>query len=212
MGARIRAVDAGSDAAVCQRIREREMKIQSTLIGGFLLAGSVVVAAQSPPPAIGGSGNQTIEGTTNGVYRALNVVVVRTIDGVEHMIHYTKDLLLHGGKGTGPDALQGLKEGSTVVVHYTVSGTEETAQEIDRIGDADGLKKSEGVVVDVNRRRQQITVRFADRTTETLQLTARAVAEAGRDLDDVSKGGVKVVVYYSDEGGRSVAHYFRKVS
>jgi hypothetical protein len=190
------------------------MSIQSGLIGGVVLAASVALAAQSPPPVnvTGANGNMAIEGTTNGVYRALNIVVVRTIDGVEHMIHYTKDLLVHGGKGKGADALQGLKEGSTVVVHYTVTGTEETAQEIDRLGDDEGLKKSEGVVVDVNRRRQQITVRFADRTTETLELTARAAAEAGRNVSDESQGGEKVVVYYSDEGGRRVAHYFKKVS
>ena len=188
------------------------MRIQSGMVGGFVLAASVGLAAQSPPPVTGVNGNMAIEGTTNGVYRALNVVVVRTIDGVEHMIHYTKDLLVHGGKGKGADALQGLKEGSTVVVHYTLSGTEETAQEIDHVGDEDGLKKSEGVVIDVDRRRQQITVRFADRTTETRQLPARAAAEAGRDLGDATKGGAKVVVYYSDEGGRRVAHYFKQVS
>jgi hypothetical protein len=69
--------------------------------------------------------------------------IVKTVDGVRHVFHFGKDLLAHGGNGTGIDALQGLRAGTTVAVHYTVTGSEASAQEIDRIGD-DGL-----VVTDV---------------------------------------------------------------
>ena len=181
------------------------------LIGTFAIASSVALWAQSPPPVNGVNGTMAIEGTTSNVYRALNVVVVQAIDGVEHVIHYTKDLLVHGGKDTGGDALQGLEQGTTVVVHYTVNGAEETAQEIDRVGDQ-GLKKTEGVIARVDRRRKQITVRFDDGDTETLQLTDRAAAEAETDLSTAPKDGARVVVYYSDEAGRKVAHYFKKIS
>jgi hypothetical protein len=42
-----------------------------------------------------------------------------TIDGVEHIYHFAKDLVVHGGKGSALDALEGLREGSTVVVLYS---------------------------------------------------------------------------------------------
>jgi hypothetical protein len=187
------------------------MTAHTGLTTAFAIAASVALGAQTPPPVNGVTGTIALEGTTSKVYRALNVVVVQTIDGVEHMIHFTKDLLVHGGKGTGVDALQGLDEGSTVVVHYTVTGTEEIAQEIDRVGDK-GLKTAEGVIKRVDRGRKQITIQFANGTTETLQLTERAAAEADGGLSDASKNGTKVVVYYSDEAGRKVAHYFKKLS
>ena len=80
---------------------------------------SIALTAQSPPPV---HGTIALEGTMRKVYRAANTIIVATIDGVEHVYHFTKDVLVHGGKGTGVDALQGLREGSTVVVHYTVEG------------------------------------------------------------------------------------------
>jgi len=187
------------------------MTSHAAFVGGFVLAASVALGAQSPPPVNGVNGTVALEGTTKKVYAALNVVIVQTIDGVEHVIHYTKDLLVHGGKGAGVDALQGLEEGSTVVVHYTVTGAEDTALEIDRVGDQ-GLKKTEGVIARVDRGRKEITIKFTDGTTETLQLTDRAAAETGSVLNDASTGGAKVVVYYSDEAGHKVAHYFKKIS
>ena len=77
------------------------MRIHSTLIGGFVLGrdrhrGSKSAARyrrQREPDD---------RGHHNGVYRALNVVVVRTIDGVEHMIHYTKISCCTAGKELAP--------------------------------------------------------------------------------------------------------------
>ena len=81
------------------------------------------------------------------------------MDGVEHVYHFTKSLVVHGGTGRGIAALEGLREGNTVVVHYTVNGTENAAREIDRVGD-EGLKVTEGVVTLIDRKRKQITIRF----------------------------------------------------
>jgi len=168
---------------------------------------SVTLSAQSPPPV---QGTIALEGTVKTFYRAVNTIIVTTIDGVEHVYHFTKDLVVHGGKGRGPDALEGLREGSTVVVHYTVTEAEASAREIDRIGD-EGLKVTEGVVTRISRGRKQVTIRFDDGSSETLRLTDRAAAEAGKDVDQAT-ATVKVIVYYSDEGGRKVAHFFKKAS
>jgi len=179
----------------------------STILSALAPSVLTTLSAQSPPPV---QGTIALEGTMKTFYRGVNTILVTTIDGVEHVYHFTKDLVVHGGKGHGLDALEGLREGSTVVVHYTVTGAEASAREIDRIGD-EGLKVTEGVVTRISRGRKQVTIRFDDGSSETLRLTDRAAAEAGKD-DDQATATVKVIVYYSDEGGRKVAHFFKKAS
>jgi hypothetical protein len=51
-------------------------------------------------------------------------------------------------------------------------------------------------------------VKFANGTTETLRLTDRAASEASEDIGP--GGSTRVTVYYSDQSGQKVAHYFRK--
>jgi len=186
------------------------MASRTGFIVACLLLTSVILAGQSPPPT---RGTMALEGTTDKVYAALRVVIVRTRDGVEHMIHFTRDLVLHGGKGPGVDAFVGLEEGTTVVVHYTVTNAEETALEIDRVGDT-GLRTTEGVVADIDRRGRRITIKYANGQQEVMQLTPTVAAEAWRGLDEVSgaRDATKVVVYYTDEAGQKVAHYFKKTS
>ena len=162
------------------------MTSHTGLVGSLMLAASVALGAQSTPPPV--NGTIALEGTTDKVYAALNVVIVQTIDGVRHVIHYTKDLLMHGGRSTGVEALEGLETGTTVVVHYSVTDTTETASEIDRVGDQ-GLKITEGIVARVDRGRERITIKFTNGTAEKFQLTARAAAEAGTDLGDVAQRG-----------------------
>jgi len=74
------------------------------------------------------------------------------------------------------------------------------------------LKVTEGTVTNINRRRRQITIRFDDKTTETLQLTERAARDVGHELEGPAAQAGRVTVYYADEGGQKVAHYFRKAS
>jgi hypothetical protein len=98
---------------------------------------------------------------------------------------------------------------ASVVVHYTVASTIASAEEIDQIGD-EGMKVTEGVVIRIDRGRKQITIRFYDGKSETFRLTDRAVLDAGRDIDQAAADATKVVVYYRDEQGRKIAHFFKK--
>ena len=140
-------------------------------------------------------------------YRGLNTLVVSTIDGAEHVYHFAKGLVVHGGTGSGPAALETLEPGATVVVHYRIEGAEDSVEEIDLVA-ADALKVTEGVVVRLDRRHRQIKLKFADGTTETLHLTDRAAREVPDDISDA--GATRVTVYYSDQSGHKVAHYFKK--
>ncbi len=167
---------------------------------------AVGLNAQSTPP---GQGTIALEGTMKTFYKGLNAIVVTTADGIEHTYHFAERLIVHGGKSPGPDALEGLREGRMVVIHYTVEGGQQAAREIDIVGD-EGLKITEGRVARVDRGRKEITVRFDDGRTEVLRLTDRAAAEAGKELEKAAGGTARVVVYYEDEHGQKVAHYFKK--
>ncbi len=172
-------------------------------VAAVLLAASLARGGQTLPPV---GGTLTTEATVQQI-DAGGTIVVKTVDGVERTFRLAKDLLVHGKKGDGPDALAGLRKGSTVVVHYTKEGAEEKAREIDYVGD-DGLRTTEGIVTRIDRRRKEIVIRFDDGKTETLKLTDRAAADAGKDVDRVA-GASRVVVYYADEGGQKVAHFFK---
>jgi hypothetical protein len=179
------------------------------MAGGLLLVGAVAYAGQAQP--IGGvTGTIALEGNVEKFYAGVNTILVKTIDGVEHLIHLTERTVVHGGRAAGGDPLAGIEEGSRVVVHYKVERDNKTAYEIDRIGE-NGLKTIEGVVVRVDRQAKTMSIRLADGRLQTLGLTERAASDVGKDIDRAA-GTAKVVVYFTDEEGRRVAHYFKRVS
>jgi hypothetical protein len=175
---------------------------------GLVAVVSIAASAQNRPPL-----QEPIasEGTVKQFYRAANVVIVKTIDGMEHVYHFTRDLVVHGGKKPGVDALEGLREGTTVVIHYENGEPHASVSEIDVVGD-DGLKITEGVVTDIDRGEREITIRFANGKTETLRMTDRAAAESRAAVNPSGGDTTRIVVYYTDEQGRKLVHYFRKAS
>jgi hypothetical protein len=175
------------------------------LMLGVALTVPVLAHAQSRPPL---QEPIALEGTMKEFYRGLNIVIVTTMDGVEHIYHFTKDLIVHGGKKPGVDALEDLREGTTVVIHYRMNGARAAADEIDVLGE-EGLKITEGVVTDIDRRRQKITITFANGKTETLQMTSRVAAESQATIEEGE--ATKIIVYYVDGAGGKVAHYFKMV-
>ena len=178
--------------------------MRARIIVGFVVAlASASLTAQGPPPI---QGTLALEGTMTKFYRGVNTLVVTTVDGVQHVYRFAKGLVVHGKKSDA-EALDTLHEGATVVVHHRIEGAEQSVEEIDRVAD-EGLKVTEGLVVRLNRRQREITLKFGDGTTETLRLTDRAASEAAEDIGP--EGSTRVTVYYSDESGRKVAHYFKK--
>jgi len=171
------------------------------------LLGAVVpvpLAAQSHPPI---QGTIALEGTMTKFYRGVNALVVTTIDGAEHVYHFAKGLVVHGGKESAPTAVDALRPGTTVVVHYRIEGGEEPVEEIDRVA-GEGLKVAEGILVRLDRRGKHITLKLDDGRTEMLPLTDRAASEID---DSIGTGGAtRVTVYYSDESGHKVVHYLKK--
>jgi hypothetical protein len=95
-----------------------------------------------------------------------------------------------------------------VVVRYAVDEGGKTAVEVDRIG-GDGLREMQGVVTRVDRDAKRLSLRLADGSTETLQRSERAARHVGRDITRGAES--TVIVYYLDEAGDSVAHFFKKI-
>jgi len=172
---------------------------------GIAADGTAQSAPPTGPPIPNETGVIALEGTTKTFYGDLNKIIVSSEDGVEHLFHFTKRTVVHGATESDA-AFNGLIKGSRVVVHYTVDGGEKTAVEVDQIG-SDGLHEMRGVVRHVDRGAKRLSIRLADGTEETLELSERAAKDAGRDVGDAAT----VVLYYSNEAGHKVAHYFRLI-
>jgi len=172
-------------------------------IGLAFLFGAAALVAQDVVHAVTGTVKKVDAGT--------KTVVVKAADGTEHTFHFVERTSVQGvdaGAAGAKDAFHGLKEGSEVVVHYSTKGTEKTAEEIDHVG-KDGLKVSEGTVSKIDRGGKTLVVKTADGAEETYHLTDHAAKDAGKGIAKGSEKSAKVTVYYTEEAGRKVAHFFK---
>lgn len=149
-----------------------------------------------------------VAGTVKTVDKAGKTAVVKTADGTEHTLHFVGRTVSHGAEATAggsKDALGSLKEGDEVVVHYTEKGAVKTASEVDHVG-KDGLKTSVVAVKSVDRGAKTVTAKTEAGAEETYHLTGSATRETAKG---VGKAG-KVTVYYTEEGGKKIAHFFKE--
>jgi len=101
------------------------------------------------------------------------------------------------------DTYKGIATGSEVVVHYTETGADKSATEVDKVG-KDGLKYVDGTVEKVGKDGKTVTVKAADGTEHTF-------AVAGKGIGEGAEKGGKATVYYTEEGGKKVARFFEKL-
>lgn len=176
-----------------------------TLMLALSLAVSMAFAAKEKVSAI--------KGTLTKIDRGAKTAVVKLADGTEHIVHFVGRTTVHGVEKSAAyaeDAFHGLREGSSVVVHYTAKGAEETAEEVDRIGN-DGLHVAEGTVSRIDRGGKAMTIRTASGAEETYKMADHAAEDAGKDVGAAVEKSGKVTVYYTEESGRKVAHFFEKL-
>lgn len=152
-----------------------------------------------------------VEASVKRVDAAGKTITVKTADGTEHTFRVIRRTTVHGVEGApeaGEDSLKGLREGSDVVVHYTKHGSEETAEEIDRIGEG-GLKETKGTLMKLDRGGKKVIVKSDEGVEETYDLSDHAAQDAGKDVAEGSERTAKVTVYYAEKGGRKIAHFFK---
>jgi len=172
---------------------------------------AIVAALCSLPVFAAEDVTTAVEGTVKKVDSGAKTVVVAAKDGTEHTFHFVGRTAVHGGKATAEgtkEGLQDVKEGSHVVVHYTAKGAEKTADEIDRVGEG-GMKVGEGTVKTIDRGGKKLVIKTADGAEETYRLTSRAARTAGKDVAAGTEKAAKITVYYTEEAGHKVAHFFK---
>jgi hypothetical protein len=154
-----------------------------TLLCALPLSSRTASAQPQPPPPIQGvTGTIATDGTIESEHRAAHAVA----EGAAKAVDSVKKVL-PGGKSTSENPLDDFGEGSRVVLKDV------------KAVDSEASPTTEGVVIDINKKRNQITVRLSDKKTQTLRL-----ATPGAPPD--------VVVSYTGTTGARIAHEFNRVS
>lgn len=93
------------------------------------------------------------------------------------------------------------------MARYTGKGTEETADDLGKVG-KDGLKVTKGTVTKIDKDAKTVIVKSADGTEKTFEYTANAAKDVGKETGKGVEKGAKVTVYYTEEAGKKIAHFF----
>ena len=154
-----------------------------TLLCAIPLSSRTASAQPQPPPPIQGvTGTIATDGTIESEHRAGKAIAqgaAKVVDGAKK--------ILPGGKSGTENPLDDFAEGSRVVLRDA------------KTVDSEAAAMTEGVVIDINKKRNQITVRLSDKKTQTLRL---ATPDTPAD----------VVVSYTGTTGARIAHDFNRVS
>lgn len=142
-------------------------------------------------------------GTVQKVDKATKTVIVKTKDGTEHTVKVAGDDAVKGTK----DGFDGIKQGSEVVARSTGKGAEGTADAIGKVG-KDGMKVTKGTVEKMDTGAKTVVVKSADGTEKTFEYTGNALEDSGKAVGKGTEKGAKVTVYYTEEAGKKIAHFF----
>jgi hypothetical protein len=177
-------------------------------IGLFaMLCASGVLAAPKVKRAIVGS-IETVDKTAK-------TVAVKTADGTVETVKWTGKTTVRGLKDGAKAADFAEHEGSHVVVHYTVKGSEKTADAFEYLG-RETPKVMEGTIKATDRGARTVVVKTGEGVEETLDLSEHAVVDSEKGIVAGSKftvketeGGAKVTVHYTEKSGRKVARFIK---
>jgi len=162
---------------------------------GCIILGAAICMAQDVV--------SVVHGTIKKVDHATKTVVVKTADGTEHTVKVTGETTYKGTK----EGFDGLKEGTEVVARTTGKGLDETGVEIGKIG-KDSVKVTKGTIVKVDKGTKTVVVKTADGTEKTFEFTDTAGKDMGEAVAAGTEKGAKVTVYYTEESGKKIAHFF----
>jgi hypothetical protein len=73
---------------------------------------------------------------------------------------------------------------------------------------SDGLKGTEGTIQDFDRGGKKLVVATGVGSESIFRLTDHAAKDSGKGIADGTKKGTQVTVYYSEDAGGKVAHFF----
>jgi hypothetical protein len=179
---------------------------------GIVLAAVLCAAAVSAAAGVG----HAIVGSIDKVDTTAKTIAVKTVDGTVEVLEFTEKTAVTGAKDVAKVADLAGKGAYHFVVRYTDDGLRKTATALEYVGDG-AWKAARGTVVDLDHAGRTVVMKTADGAEWTFQATAHAVVETGRGIEklgaETGEGlakGTAVTVHYTEEGGRKVAHFFRK--
>jgi hypothetical protein len=171
----------------------------------------VLFLAISLAYAVGARAQEVVVGTIDKVDTGAQTVAVKTADGTVTTVKYTGKTAVHGLTDAAHGADLAGKEGGHVIVHDVPEGTDKVGRSIVYVGDKT-VDKTDGTIFKIGKKSKTISVKMADNTVKVFTVSSHATVNAGKDVFKYSavsmKEGDHVVVYSTDEAGKSVAHVF----
>ena len=186
--------------------------IRGAILVAMLVAGGVIAAQAAQAPAADKAKSKPVEhaiaGTVESVDTAAKTVSIKTADGTVKVVKVTDKTTVEGLKAGANYTALGAEKGSHVVVKYTGEGADATSDGIKYIGKGT-VKVSEGTVTKVDDAAKTVTVKTASGAEEVYHVTAEGTVDTGKGIAKGTTKGAKVSVYYTEEGGKKVAHFFK---
>ncbi len=187
------------------------------IIGGAVLVGMVACAGVAPlgasqaPAADKAKPNpveHAIAGTIESVDSAAKTVAIKTADGSVKVFKITDNAVVEGAKAGASYTALGAEKGSHVVVKYSGEAANATVSGVKVVGKGT-VKVSEGTVTKVDDAAKTVTVKTASGSEEVYQFTEKVTVDSSKGIAKGTEKGAKVSVYYTEEGGKKVAHLFK---
>jgi hypothetical protein len=148
---------------------------------------------------------------------ATKTVAVKTADGAVETFKYTDKTTVTGAKDVAKVSDLSGKESYHFVVHYTTVGADKVATGFDYAGKGT-WKATKATVVGVDDAAKTVTVKTADGAEWTMHTSEHCTVDTGKGVakfgTESGKGiakGSEVTVHYTEEGGKKVAHFFKKL-
>jgi VCBS repeat-containing protein len=160
--------------------------------------------------------SNAVVGSVEKVDTATKTITVKTADGTEDTFKYTEKTTVTGAKDVASASDLAGKSSYHFVIHYTTVGSDKVATGMDYAGKGT-WKATKGTVVAVDDAAKTVSIKTADGTVETYHVsehctvdTGKGIAKAGDKTGDSVAKGSEVTVHYTEEGGKKVAHLFKK--
>ena len=148
-------------------------------------------------------------------------LTVKTDDGAEHAFHYTVQTAVHDSQLAANEVKVNAigsylvsKEGTQVVVRYTAKGSDKAATSVTDYG-KEGFKVAEGTIDKADNATRTLTIKTADGTRKSFDVSKDAVVESDHRTVDTAKWsykqGDKIRVHYVNTTGKDIAHFIHKL-
>jgi hypothetical protein len=162
-----------------------------------------------------------VAGSVTKVDKAAKTIAVKTADGSEEVFHYTEATAVRGSRDTADGAKTGAldtyfrgKEGTHLIVRYTVKGADKTAGSVEDYG-KEAFKVTRGTITKVDQGAHTVALKASDGAEATYDFGKEATVDTEHGVvkgsDYTAKEGDNVVIHYTEDAGKKVVRFFRGI-